>query len=67
MKVAGGCGVVPFLSASSLFCWGMAAPASRGAFDRFGGLSWMFCLERCSQRVAARLTKGHKKARTLAG
>ena len=37
-KTAGGCGVAPFLSAASLFCWGMAAPACRGAFDRFGGL-----------------------------
>ena len=37
-KTAGGCGVAPFLSAASLFCWGMAAPACRGAPDRFGGL-----------------------------
>ena len=37
-KTSGGCGVAPFLSAASLFCWGIAAPACRGAFDRFVGL-----------------------------
>ncbi|AUU82731.1 hypothetical protein C2U54_01265 [Leclercia sp. LSNIH1] len=43
-KTAGGCGVVPFLSAPRLFCGCTAAPALRRASDRFvvlhaGGLS----------------------------
>lgn len=43
-KTAGGCGVVPFLSATRLFCGCAAAPALQRASDRFvvlraGGLS----------------------------
>lgn len=63
-KPAGGCGVAPFLSAASLFCRGMAAPACRGAFDRFGVL---LADVLSGEALTARLTKGHKKARTLAG
>jgi len=43
-KTAGGCGVVPFLSATCLFCGCSAAPALQRSSDRFvvlhaGGLA----------------------------
>ncbi|AYL63008.1 hypothetical protein CUC49_15920 [Citrobacter pasteurii] len=34
-ETAGGCGVVPFLSAKDLFCQRVAPPASRDSTDPF--------------------------------
>ncbi|EGT5666994.1 hypothetical protein AGJ02_20865 [Cronobacter sakazakii] len=53
---AGGCGVVPFLSANVLFCGPTAAPAQRGGRDLFHG--WrrlVYVMWRCSAIFAEKI------------
>ncbi len=60
-KLAGGCGVVPFLSANVLFCGAVAAPAQRGGRDLFQGWRWEVCALRALWCVLGGLMMGIKK------
>lgn len=66
-KAAGGCGVVPFLSAKDLFCQRVAPSASRDSTDPFVVLRGRGQIKEALRMRLVRSGNGHKKARIMRG
>ena len=66
-ETAGGCGVVPFLSAKDLFCQRVAPSASRDSTDPFMVLRGRGQIKEALRMRLVRSGNGYKKARIYAG
>ncbi|WP_206678294.1 hypothetical protein, partial [Salmonella enterica] len=66
-KTAGGCGVVPFLSAKDLFCQRVAPSASRDSTDPFVVLRGRGQIKEALRMHLVRSGNGYKKARIMRG
>ena len=66
-ETAGGCGVVPFLSAKDLFCQRITLSASRDSTDPFVVLRCRGQIKEALRMRLVRSGNGHKKARIMRG
>lgn len=66
-ETAGGCGVVPFLSAKDLFCQRVAPSASRDSTDPFVVLRGRGQIKGALRTHLVRSGNGYKKARIVRG
>ncbi|WP_193147901.1 hypothetical protein [Citrobacter freundii] len=66
-ETAGGCGVVPFLSAKDLFCQRVVPSASRDSTDPFVVLRGSSQIKEALRMHLVRSGNGYKKARIVRG